>query len=259
MAKFSELLAGATREGDALVLDVPADWAQGRSVFGGLQAAFAVVAMRHHVPAIPLRTLQVTFVGPVAGRVRAEVSVLRTGASVTHLEARLSGSDGLAAIVVGVFGKPRRSVVAVERTRPEISRDQAFAWPYIAGAMPAFIQHFDATLLRGALPYTGGAEPHHVIEVGMHDDGPASETHAIAFADFIPPIGLTFLQKFAHGSTLTWMIELVTDRFDGGLAGWRVDAELHAARDGYTSQSLVLWAPDGRPVALGHQTMVVFG
>ncbi|HVH33257.1 MAG TPA: hypothetical protein VM847_03985, partial [Tahibacter sp.] len=40
--------------------------------------------------------------------------------------------------------------------------------------------------------------------------------------------------------------------------GWRVDAELVAARDGYTSQSTWIVAPDGRPIALSRQSMVVF-
>jgi hypothetical protein len=38
-----------------------------------------------------------------------------------------------------------------------------------------------------------------------------------------------------------------------------VDAELVAARDGYTSQSVMLWAPDGTPVAISRQSMLVFG
>ena len=41
--------------------------------------------------------------------------------------------------------------------------------------------------------------------------------------------------------------------------GWRMDAEMFAAHDGYVNQSLVLWGPGGVPVALGRQTMVVFG
>ena len=43
------------------------------------------------------------------------------------------------------------------------------------------------------------------------------------------------------------------------LEGWRVDAEMTAAGGGYTHQSLTLWGPGGIAVALGRQTMVVFG
>jgi len=43
------------------------------------------------------------------------------------------------------------------------------------------------------------------------------------------------------------------------LDGWRIDAQMMAADSGYTNQSLVLWGPGGVPVALGRQSMVVFG
>jgi len=43
------------------------------------------------------------------------------------------------------------------------------------------------------------------------------------------------------------------------LDGWRIDAQMVAAHNGYLSQSLALWGPGGEPVALGRQTMVVFG
>ncbi len=259
MAKFSELLRAATADGTGMALDVPADWAQGRSTFGGLQAAFAVQARRRHVPDVRLRTLQVTFIAPVTGRIHVETSVLRTGSSATHVEARITGEGGLATIAIGVFGKPRTSAVTVERTQPVVTRDKPITMPFIAGLAPAFLQHFEATWLRGALPMMGSTDTEHVIEVGIRDDGPATESHAIALADFIPPLALAFLRKPAFGGTLTWLLELVTDRFEGLITGWRIDAELMAARDGYTSQSLVLWGPDGRAVALGRQTMSVFG
>jgi hypothetical protein len=38
-----------------------------------------------------------------------------------------------------------------------------------------------------------------------------------------------------------------------------VDAELTAARDGYTSQAVTIYAADGTPLALSHQNMLIFG
>jgi hypothetical protein len=94
----------------------------------------------------------------------------------------------------------------------------------------------------------------------MKDDGPTTEGHVISIADFIPPVALSHLDSPAPGSTLTWMLEFLRD--DVGklpLTGWRVDAELVAARDGYTSQSVMVFGPDGTPVALSRQSMLVFG
>jgi acyl-CoA thioesterase len=262
---FSTLLARATDEGDAVELDVPGEWMQGRSVFGGLQAALALRAMRAHVPPqTPLRTLQITFIAPIAGHLRARATVLRAGANAVHVEARLAGIDGaLAMLAIGVFGTPRTSAVSIAPVQPVIAAQETVVeLAYVQDVMPAFIQHFDARWLRGALPYTGSTERVHVVDVGLRDadDARATEAHVLALADFVPPIGLSFLRAPANGSTLTWMLELLADHFDHHAPrGWRVDCELFAARDGYTNQSVTLWAPDGSPAALSRQSMLVFG
>ena len=68
------------------------------------------------------------------------------------------------------------------------------------------------------------------------------------------------LKAPAPGASMTWMLEFLQDNFDGlPLEGWRLDAEVLAAAHGYTSQSAIVWTPDGRPAALSRQTMVVFG
>lgn len=63
------------------------DWLQGRSAFGGLQAAAGWLAMRTRVAeSMPLRCLLMTFIAPVlAGPLRAEASVWRVGKSATHV------------------------------------------------------------------------------------------------------------------------------------------------------------------------------
>jgi hypothetical protein len=94
----------------------------------------------------------------------------------------------------------------------------------------------------------------------MRDFGLASEYHVLAIADFLPPIAFSLLPRPVTGGSMTWMLELITDQLGGlSLEGWRLDAELVAGRDGYTSQSVMVWGPEGRPIALSHQSMFVFG
>src|ERR1700754_4768562 len=91
---FSVLLSRiAARDGESM-LDVPEDWLQGRTLFGGLQAVVGFAAMRTLAPAAPLRSLQVTFLAPVpGGPVRARARILRSGKSTTHVEARIVDGD----------------------------------------------------------------------------------------------------------------------------------------------------------------------
>ena len=258
---FSELLTRIAAADGAAVLDVPEDWLQGRTLFGGMQAVVGIAAMRTVAPPTPLRSLQMTFLAPVpGGPVRATARVLRSGKSATHVEARLVDGDNTLAIMVGVFGASRTSRIALHPRQPAVSSAKPIELPWIPGVVPNFTQHFRARWVAGAPPLAGVASPESVIELAMRDRGNATEYHAIAMADFIPPIALTYLTEMVPAASLSWMLELLDADFPSlPLEGWRVDAQMMAAHDGYTHQSLVLWGPGGVPVALGRQTMVVFG
>ena len=98
------------------------------------------------------------------------------------------------------------------------------------------------------------------VRLGMPEESTCSEALLVALSDFIPPLGLSMLRTPAPGSSLTWMLELLDHDLERlPMTGFRVDAELVAGRDGYHNQSSTIWAPDGAPLALSRQTMVVFG
>ena len=250
----------AARDGESSV-DVPDDWLQGRTLFGGLQAALAFAAMRSLVPGVPLRSLQAAFLAPVpGGPVRARARVLRSGKSATHVESRIVDGDNTLALFFAVFGLARPSAVTLRPQQPVVTPEKPFDMPYIEGVTPGFTQHFKARWIRGGGPFSGNTNPENVIELAMRDSGSATEYHLLAMADFIPPIALAFLKDRVAAASLTWMLEPLVESVDGmALDGWRVDAQMMAAHAGYTNQSTVLWGPGGVPVALGRQSMVVFG
>ena len=260
--RFSEAMESVRRDGDTWAAPISEDWLQGRSAFGGLQVALALRAMRALVPAeVPLRSLQVAFLAPVAaGPVRITAKVLRQGKSVTQLEARLIDGDATLCLVIGIFGVARASALHVLPSQPTV---EVVAKPqvlrYVPGLLPQFTQHFEARWLQGDIPFSASTKTEQVVEVSLKDDGVADEAHVVAFADFIPPVALSMLAQPAPGSSLTWMLELFADSRGLPLNNWRIDAQLQAAQDGYTSQQVMLWGPGGQPVALSRQSMVVFG
>ena len=277
---FSEVVRGMEHRDGVWTAQVPEEWTQGRSLFGGLQAALAARAMRALVPLAPLRSLQVAFVAPVpAGAVAVEARLLRAGKSVSQVEARIVAGGQTLCLVLGVYGMPRSSqaqllpapaavpeaapiaLPAVPGISPGGAVPAPFELPFVPGLSPSFTQYFKARYLFGGLAMSGSRETRQVIDLDLIDaDGPVDETHVLAFADYIPPIALNMVDQFVAGSSVSWMIEFLRDRYDDlGLAGWRVDAQLNAARDGYTNQQLTLWGPGGVPVALSRQSMVVFG
>lgn len=239
---LSVLLTRIHLEKGAATLDVPDDWLQGRTLFGGLQAVVGVAAMRTLAPEAPLRSLQVTFLAPVpGGPVRAVARTLRSGKSTTHVKARIVDGDSTLALMVGIFGLPRTSAVTLRPRQPAAASAEAFELPWIPGVTPNFTQHFRARWLAGGPPWSGTSEPDNVIELAMRDTGNATEHHVLAMADFIPPIALSYLKTPVPAASLNWMLELVAE--DVGslpLEGWRLDAQMTAANAGYINQSLTL-------------------
>jgi acyl-coenzyme A thioesterase PaaI-like protein len=258
---LSTLLSRTTARDGVLTLEVPDDWLQGRTLFGGMQAIVGLAAMRSLAPEAPLRSLQVTFLAPVpGGSVTARASILRSGKSATHVEARIVDGEKTLCLMVGVFGLARTSAVSLRPSQAAVTSSKAIEPTTLLAVPPAFTQHFNARWVVGAPPWSGSSQAENVIELAMRDRGNATEYHAVAMADFIPPIALSFLTTPVPAASLNWMLELLVE--DVGslpLEGWRLDVQMAAAHNGYVNQSLTLWGPGGVPVALGRQTMVVFG
>ena len=112
--RFYDLLEAV--RGQPQALTIPAEWAQGRASFGGLVVALQYEAMRAKVAADrPVRSLAVTFVGPVAPDVPVsfEVDVLREGKAVSQVLGRVMQEGQVVTLVQGSFGASRESSVSV--------------------------------------------------------------------------------------------------------------------------------------------------
>ena len=108
-ATFGAVLDSLGHEGDRWAVTIPKAWSNGRTVFGGLQVALGVRAMRGalgaalgagkaDVAALPLRSLQATFVAPVSAGTQIELRArfLRSGRSATHARCDLLHEGTLA-------------------------------------------------------------------------------------------------------------------------------------------------------------------
>lgn len=265
--RYSQVLETVRRLNDGWIAVAPDDWLQGRTVFGGLQAALAVRAMRDLVPQeIPLRALQTSFIAPVPpGTLRIVASVLRSGKSVTHVEARIMHEDQTACLLVGIFGKSRPSQVRATLSRPDVPPvEDATPFGYIEGITPRFTRQVAMSWVGGVSIFKGIAEPKTRTYIGFRDEpfagpGALGEAQLIGYADIIPTPALSVLSEPAMASSLTWTLELLTD--DPGPARdglWLMDSVVESAGDGYVNQSSTLWSPDGKPVALSRQSVTVF-
>jgi acyl-CoA thioesterase len=267
--RLTEIVAALHAYGDRSgvhTVEVPDDWTQGRTLFGGLQAALLVRAMRSLLVEadLPLRTLQVTFAAPVSpGRVVIRSRRLRTGKSAVHCEASIESLDGATeCLAVAVFGRARPSVLSFAPARPVVARDpesaQQIQW--VDDASPRFTKYLEQRWSAGGFPFTAAPEPRTQIHLRYRDEPHIDESLVIALADSIPSPAISILDKPAMASSMNWTLEMLHSAWPtDGSRFWLMDAVAEAAADGYVSQTGTLWSDDGQPIAFSRQSAVVFG
>lgn len=262
---FLELIQ-AVRDNPAQVT-VPATWGQGRAGFGGLVAALAYEAMRARVPAErPVRSLAITFVGPLAVDRPAsyEAEVLREGKAVSQVLGRVVQDGQVVTLVQGSFGASRSSQIEVQALPAPAMKPQSECGEriFVAGLMPEFLRYLALCWGEGGLPFSNNKSRH--LGGWVRFDDPAGEplevAHLLALVDAWPPAVLPHLSGFAPGSSLTWTIEFVQPLPALTSEQWCLyRAEIEHARDGYGHVAAGLWSPDGELIALSRQTVAVFG
>ena len=259
---YSDVINSLTGEQGKFEARVGEDWTQGRSIYGGMQTALAIKAMGQILATpMPLRSVQTSFLAPVPpGTVSIQAALIRTGKNTQHCEARIVNSDGQPlCLVVGIFGVAIESAVNVAAQLPTIPDKPPFKFPYIPNLTPEFTQHFDAQWLQGYLPYSGQPQIHSQVELQLANSGETDFAYIAAIADYMPPMALAHLSKPTPASSLTWMLEFLSDPTAADNSHWRIAAELEAAQGGYSSQSTLIVDAAGKAVASGRQNMVIFG
>ena len=269
---FHEILRARHVRGSELRFDVPADWQQGRTAYGGLASAMAAQAM-HDVAGAAwpadarLRALQTNFVGPVApGPAAIDVEVLREGKSVRQVMARLTTGGGeVAGIWVGVYGSPRPTIIdpLVPQAPPlRHAPGEAPTRPFTPGVMPDLLSHFEIGWAAGSPPFSGGtgwATSQYLRLLGDRADLIDPDVLVVLLADLPPSPAISRLTRPAPASSVCWALELLPLAAPVAAdAWWRIDTQTRSAGDGYANHSSTLWAPDGAPAAFGHQVVAVY-
>ncbi len=256
---LADLLDGAERRPGRLAAQAPQGWMQGRTVYGGLSTALAFEAARTVEPDLaPLRSAQVAFVGPLAGRLDARAEVLRRGRSIAFVRAEVSGEAGLGLSAVFMFAAGRTSTL-------EHAAAAALAVPRPEDAPPAGRamtgKLFAANLeYRHAQPRSETPEPRLLRWARLADrEGLDATTELLAMADALPPAAMAMLATPAPVSSTTWLINLLTPRPQTRDGWWLLQAQADQARDGFSSQTMTVWNHDGEAVATGMQSVAIFG
>lgn len=239
--------------------NIPDDWLQGRTSYGGLSAAIALhAAMRSEPDLPPLRSAQVSFVGPLAGPVTVRTERLRRGKNAAFIHADVIGENGLGTRATFVFMRAIESEIDREDTpAPDFPRpgpdDQTFKGnPHVAFTRQfEFLDRRDGPNLKPAewlrwtrLNERAGLDP--MVEL-------------IAVADCLPPAALRILGRNVPMSSLTWILNVLGPQPATTDGWWLLRSDADYARAGSSSQVMGVWNADGVKVAEQMQSVAIFG
>ena len=261
-----ERVSGEGSRQQVFTAEVTENWAQGRACFGGLQGALATYAMRRTLDEdIPLRSLQVSFIGPLAvGGIEILVRMLRQGRNVTQMQAEIIQNAKTCCIITGCFGTPRTSSIKVESEPfPEgvLGPDGLVDLPYMKGLTPEFTAQYQLRWGIGGVPFTRQKGNSTGIWAKQRGEGAGISgiEDLVMFADLPPTPALSKLSKPAQGSSLTWMLEILEDDFVARNDDWWfIHTTIDHYSHGYGQQRYTIYSPDKKAVALGQQVVTVF-
>jgi acyl-CoA thioesterase len=263
MTEFTALMAGMTKSGDGWTVGVSDDWLQGRTVYGGLASALCMQAALNEFGGVPpLRSAQIAFIGPASGELQLKASVLRKGKSTLFASVDLIGDAGLATRALFCFGAARESAFShVAIGTPDLKAPETCP-DFFHNAPPTlrFLQHIEGRYVSGSTPFSGSEDPQMALWLRHREAGiKPSLVALLALADAPPPAASVRSKVPAPISTMTWSIDMLTDKITTDDGWWLIHNVAEQIADGYSSQAMTLWNRNGQPIMASRQNVAVFG
>lgn len=257
---LAETITNASFSAEGLSLDLPEAWTQGRTGYGGMTSALCLAAAQRLAEGRPLRSALIGFVGPSAGRVEVTAEKLRAGRTAASIRARLSSEQGPGVEALFTFSASRESALnqpgPAAPTTPPKPGERALDFPPEA---PAFTGQLEFLWRTDTGPFMGSKKPYELSWVRHRD--PASRDHPLALmclADAMPPAVSVTLSGFAPLSSMTWMIDFLSDAPQTEDGWWLLEARADHAAGGHSTQDMTIWNTAGECVAKGRQMVTVF-
>lgn len=254
---LAQIIAGADRADGRLRVEVPATWMQGRTAYGGLTAALALQNALEAEPDLPpLRSAQIAFVGPLAGTLEVRTETLRRGRLASFVQADVYSAAGLGLRATFLFMNSFQSTVDFnEGSAPPVPTPEEAA-PAMRRNGNFFTGNFE---YRHALPMTERRTPAFLRWARLEErSGLHPMVEIMAMGDALPPAAMPLFDKPGPVSSLTWIVNLLTDKPATRDGWWLLSSSSEYARHGCSSQTMQIWNADGEPVASGMQSVALF-
>lgn len=249
-----------TATGSTLKTEIPIDWTQGRTGYGGLTAALCLKGAQLLESERPLRSAFIGFVGPSSGEITVNAEALRVGRNTSSIRSRLNSAQGCGVEALFTFSAARESALDLNGPTAPVAPPPLDMQPqaFREGA-PEFTRHFEFVWACDAIPFANCREPR-VMSWVRHRD-PGSRDHPLALlclADALPPAIATTLDGFSPLSSMTWVVDFFDDIPETENGWWLLESHSDFATGGHSSQDMTIWNTAGKCVAKGRQMVTVF-
>jgi acyl-CoA thioesterase len=263
---FSAIIQALSTSPDRTV-PVPDSWRQGRAMFGGLAAALCVQAAINEIPDLPpLRSAQFLFVGPATESVRMSASLLRRGKSAVIASAAMSNRTGELVRSHLCFGKARASAISYDDLKaPDVAAPASYGRfePPAGSGAPAFFHNFAMRVAGKGMPFSGAEDPDFLtwMRFRANADVRSAIVPAVALVcigDAPPSSGVLMFKAPAPISTVAWAVDVLTDSPSTKNGFWLIRRRLDFAKDGYSTETIIVWNIDREPMMVARQSVALF-
>jgi acyl-CoA thioesterase len=236
---------------------VPENWLQGRTAYGGFSAALALhAAQKSDTDLPPLRSAQVSFIGPLSGDIVIRASRLRRGRNAAFVQTDVESEAGLGLRATFVFmGAVVSRVDHQSGAAPDFPMPQPDTQTFRGHSAVAFSRNFD--LLDRRDETVGPAEWLRWARL-VEREGLDPMVELMAIADCLPPAALKLLGGRAPLSSMTWLLNILGPQPVTRDGWWLLRATTDYTKDGSSSQQMAIWNADGTPIAEQMQSVAIF-
>ena len=237
--------------------DLHERWSSLVGIHGGYTAAIVVNAMTAAVddPSRALRSFATQFASvPRPGPVDIEVTVERTGKSMTTTSARLFQEERVLQVAHAASSTTRPGLAYDDHVRPR-DADPGDTRLFASPAGVAHFQNADVRLDPDVVPFGGGKEAWVAAWLRPLHCESIDAAWLVTMCDFLPPAVFSRTTAPVKAATIEYVVHLATDQ-PSLPPGEHVYLSCRSplSSEGFAVEDATMWAPDGRVLAVARQT-----
>ena len=259
---FAEDIAIARTGPGSFTAELREHWSSLVGIHGGYTAAIVVNAMTAAVddPSRALRSFATQFVSiPRPGAAEIDVTVERTGKSMTTTTARLSQQGQVLQVAHAASSTARPGLVYDDHIRirePHPGETPRFLSPNGVG----HFQNADVRLDPEVVPFAGADASWVAGWLRSLDGEPIDAAWVVAMCDLLPPAVFSRTTGPVKAASIEYVVHLASAEptvRPGEFVYLSCRSPL--SNEGFAVEDATMWAPDGRVIAVARQTRLAGG